>query len=570
MLAFLLGVAKKERDESGAASSHASMLKTAFVAARDRGRLQVIAGVLMGYGFRKVVHRLGLRYLAHFALRITPPNDIMKLPRPVRVRLAIEALGPTFIKFGQILASRPDLLPPYWTDELSKLHSQVAPVPWEKIRSQLETDLGGSPHDLFAEFDETPIASASIAQVYRAKLQTGEAVVVKVLRPGLRKIIEADLRLMTHASRIVESQMPELRRYKPQEQMRHLAHGLNGELDLANEGRNCELLAELFTDRDDIVFPKIYWEWTSERVLVQEFIDGVFLGDAEGLRNAAVDKAALAQKGTDAFLHMALIDGVFHADPHPGNILALTGDRLAFIDFGIIGRLSQRRREQLLMLIGSMLKKDADGLMAVLLEWSGTGAPDLAKLEHSSQAFVMRHSGTTLDLGVVLTDFMTMAREHDLAMPTDLAVLFKGLITADGVMRQLDPNFDLFHAAAPTVQKTLEARFSLDGLRKKVEAVGAGFYGVASELPTLIHLMLVRLKQGKMTVEIEMKGMDKLIHGIERAAARVAVALVAAAFSITLAPRLIDLGRPVFATVSVLVCIIGVGWLVLLSRDPHR
>ena len=386
-----------------------------------------------------------------------------------------------------------------------------------------------------------------------------------MLRPGLRKIIEADLRLMAHAARIVES-WPEMRRYKPQEQMRHLAHGIGGELDLANEARNCELLASLFTDREDIVFPKVYWEFTSERVLVQEFINGIFLNDPAGLEREGVNKTLLAQKGTDAFLHMALIDGVFHADPHPGNVLALSDDRIGFIDFGIIGRLSERRRNQLLVLIGSMLKKDADGLMAVLLEWSGQSAPDLSKLEASSHAFVLRHSGISLNLGLVLTDFMTMARENDLAMPTDLAVLFKGLITADGVMRQLDPNFDLFAAAGPTVQKTMDARFSLGGIKKKLESVGAGLFTAAADLPSLVHLMLVRLKQGKMTVEIEMKGLDKLVHGIERAAARVAVALVVAAFSITLAPRLIDLGRPVFATLSVIVCMIGVGWLVLLSR----
>ena len=542
------------------------MLQTAFVAARDRGRLQVIAGVLIGYGFDKIVHRLGLRAISHFVRRVKVPAGIERMPRPQRVRLAIEALGPTFIKFGQILASRPDLLTPQWTDELSKLHRQVSPVAWDHIRPQLEADLGGSPFDIFAEFDSEPIASASIAQVYRARLQTGEDVIVKVLRPGLRKIIEADLRLMAHAARIVENEWPEMRRYKPQEQMRHLAHGIGGELDLANEARNCELLASQFIDREDIVFPKVYWEYTSERVLVQEFINGVFVNDMAGLEALGVDKAVLAQKGTDAFLHMALIDGVFHADPHPGNVLALPDDRIGFIDFGIIGRLSERRRNQLLVLIGSMLKKDADGLMAVLLEWSGASAPDLSKLEASAHAFVLRHSGSTLNLGLVLTDFMTMARENDLAMPTDLAVLFKGLITADGVMRQLDPNFDLFAAAGPTVQKTMEARFSLSGVKKKLESMGAGLLGAASDLPSLVHLMLVRLKQGKMTVEIEIKGLDKLVHGIERAAARVAVALVVAAFSITLAPRLIDLGRPVFATLSVLVCIIGLGWLVLLSR----
>ena len=542
------------------------MLKTAFVAARDRQRLQVIAGVLIGYGFAKVVDQLGLHYLIRFARRTTPKVDVTRLSRPQRVRLAIEALGPTFIKFGQILASRPDLLTPAWTEELGKLHSQVSPVPWDQIRSQVEADLGAPPDEIFAEFNTEPIASASIAQVYRARLQTGEDVIVKVLRPGLRKIVEADLRLMAHGARIVEREWPDMARYKPQEQMRHLAHGLNGELDLANEARNCELLAGLFADRDDIVFPKIYWEFTSERVLVQEFMEGIFLNEREKLDESGIDKTILAQKGTDAFLHMALIEGVFHADPHPGNVLALPDNRIAFIDFGIIGRLSQRRRSQLLVLIGSMLKKDADGLMAVLLEWSGASAPDHSKLETASHAFVMRHSGNTLDLGLVLTDFMTMARENDLAMPTDLAVLFKGLITADGVMRQLDPNFDLFMAAGPTVQRTINARFSFEGIRKKLESIGGGMFGAISDLPSLIHLMLVRLKQGKITVEIEIKGLDKVVHGIERAAARIAVALVAAAFSITLAPRLIDLGRPVFASISVLVCAIGVGWLVLLSR----
>ncbi len=542
------------------------MLKTAFVAARDRHRLQVVAGVLIGFGFNKLVDRLGLHHLARLTLRTTPRIDVTRLSQPQRVRRAIEALGPTFIKLGQILASRPDLLSPQWTEELGKLHSQVSPVPWDRIRPQLEADLGGPPSEIFAEFNTNPIASASIAQVYRAKLQTGEDVVVKVLRPGLRKIVEADLRLLAHATRIFEKEVPELARYRPQEQMRHLSQGLNGELDLANEARNCELLAGLFNERDDIVFPKIFWEWTSERVLVQEFVHGIFLNDHRGLDESGLDKPLLAQKGTDAFLQMALIEGVFHADPHPGNILALPDNRIAFIDFGIIGRLSQRRRSQLLLLIGSMLKKDADGLTAVLLEWTGASTPDMSKLESSSQAFVMRHSGSTLDLGLVLTDFMTMARENDLAMPTDLAILFKGLITADGVMRQLDPKFDLFTAAGPTVQKTIEEQFSIGGLKKKLESLETGLYGAASELPSLVHLMLVRLKQGKMTVEIEMKGMDKLTSGIERAAARVAVALVIAAFSVTLAPRLADLGRPVFASMSIIVAMIGLGWLVLLSR----
>jgi len=541
------------------------MLKTAFVAARDRQRLSEIASILIGFGVTRVVDRLGLRALPLLPRR-QPRVDVTRLSEPERMRRAIEALGPTFIKFGQILASRPDLLSPAWTEELQKLHSQVPPVPWEQIKDQLEQDLGGPAAEIFAEFNTEPLASASIAQVYRARLHSGEDVIVKVVRPNLRKIIEADLRLMAHGARIVEAEWPDMARYQPREQMRHLADGLNGELDLLNEARNCEQLAQIFEGRDDIVFPRIHWEYCSERVLVQDFIHGIPPNDEAALEAAGIDKKMLAQKGTDAFLQMALIEGQFHADPHPGNMLAMAGNRIGFIDFGIIGRLSQRRRNQLLVLIGAMLKQDADGLMAVLLDWTGTSNPDLTKLQVSAQAFVESHSTIPLNLGLVLTDFMNMARENDLAMPTDLAILFKGLVTADGVMRHLDPNFDLFAAAAPTVRASMRSQFSLDGLKQKAEALGAGLYGAASELPTLIHLMLVRLKQGRVTVEIEIKGLDKVTRGIERAAARVAVALVVAAFATQLAPRLIDLGTPVFVSIGLVVFILGIGWLVLLMR----
>ena len=542
------------------------MLKTAFAAARDRKRLQEIVGVLTGYGVKNVIDRLGLRGIAPLARWRAPAVDISLLTQPQRVRRAIEALGPTFIKLGQILASRPDLLKPHWTEELSKLHSQVVPIPWEVVRPQLEADLGGAPEDIFAEFDQIPIASASVAQVYQARLAGGEKVIVKVLRPGLRKIIEADLRLLGHATSIVERRWPELSRYKPHDQLRHLATGIAGELDLMSEATNCELLAALFPDSDEVVFPKIYWEWTSERVLVQEFIDGIPPTDVVRVRAAGLDPIILAQKITDAFLHMALTEGVFHADPHPGNILALPGNRIGFIDFGIVGRLTERRRSQLLILIGAMLKQDADALMSVLLAWTGSSNPDMTKLDAAAHNFVVRHSKKPLNLGRVLEDFMTMARENDLAMPTDLAILFKALITSDGVMRQLDPGFDLFSAAAPTVGRKLKARFTFSGLREKAEMLGAGMFGAASELPSLIHLMLVRLKQGKVTVEIEIKGIDKLTHGIERAAARLSIAIVIAAFAIQIAPRLMNLGTPYFVTATVFVAMFSIGWVLLLRR----
>ncbi|MBV9075895.1 MAG: ABC transporter, partial [Methylobacteriaceae bacterium] len=184
---------------------------------------------------------------------------------------------------------------------------------------------------------------------------------------------------------------------------------------------------------------------------------------------------------------------------------------------------------------------------------------------------IIRHTKKPLNIGRVLEDFMTMARDNDLAMPTDLAILFKALITSDGVMRQLDPNFDLFAAAAPTVGRKLKSRFSASGVFRKLERLGASFYGTANELPSLLHLLLVRLKQGKVTVEIEIKGIDRIIHGVERAAARLSIAIVVAAFAIQIAPRLADLGTPFFAVLTAIIAMLGIGWAIILRRNhPHR
>ena len=542
------------------------MLRTAFAAARDRQRLQEVVGVLAGYGVTNVVNRLGLGGVARFARRRTPEFDVSRMSQPERVRRSIEALGPTFIKLGQILASRSDLLPPHWTEELAKLHSQVSALPFSAMREVLEKGLGGPPEEVFAAFDENAIASASIAQVYRARLHSGEDVVVKVLRPGLRRTIEADLRLLGHATTIVEGQWAELSRYKPHEQLRHLSTALAGELDLANEGANCELLAALFPDDPHVVFPKIHWELTSEHVIVQEYIDGIPPTDLARVKAAGLDPVLLSQRLTDAFMQMTLVEGCFHADPHPGNLLALPDNRVAFLDFGVVGRLTERRRQQLLTLVGAMLKQDADALMSVLLAWSGSSSPDLTKLDAAAHSFIVRHTKRPLNIGHVLEDFMTMARENDLSMPTDLAILFKALITSDGVMRQLDPNFDLFAAAAPTVGRKLKSSFSLRGLMRKMGTLGGSMYGIANELPSLIHLLLVRMKQGKITVEIEIKGIDKIIQGIERAIVRLSIAIVVAAFATQAAPRLADMGTPYLATVTTVIVLCAFGWVLVLRK----
>lgn len=449
-----------------------SMLDTTLAAARDRKRLAEIAAIAARHGLDPLFTRLGLPGLlpgrAGFA-GADAEDEEQSLPE--RLRHAIEALGPTFIKLGQILSTRADLLPPEWLEELEKLQSHVAPTPFEDIRAQVEAELGGPPEQVFARFDTTPLAAGSIAQVHRATLTSGEEVVVKLRRPGLRPVIEADLRLLSHLAGLLERQRPEIGRYRPREILHNLGVAMGEELDLANEGRNCEEIAGNLAGLRNIRIPRIHAQWTSEHVLVQEFVEGIVPTDRPGLAAAGLDGRVLAQRGAEAFLQMALVDGVFHADPHPGNLRALPGNVVGFIDFGMVGRLGTRRRDQMIDLLGAIVSGKSEAVSALLVEWSGGQPIDLARLDAACDVFVGRHGRPPLRLGAAITDFMALARENDLALPSDLALLFKALLSVDGVMKGLDPEFDAIAVAAPIVKAQMRARFGPEQLLQKGQAL---------------------------------------------------------------------------------------------------
>lgn len=463
------------------------------------------------------------------------------------------------------------MLTPDWTAELEKLQSHVAPQPWEAIRAQVEGDIGGSVDAVFASFDTQALAAGSIAQVHRALLKDGTEVVVKVRREGLRPLVDADLRLLSHAAALAEVQWPDLARYRPREILNHLGSAMAEELDLAAEARNCETVAANLADMDFIVIPRIFRQWTGERLLVQEFIDGTAPSDRVALAAGHHDGALLARRGTEAFLHMALIDGIFHADPHPGNLRALPDDRVAFIDFGMVGRLGGRRREQLLVLLAAIVEGSGDRVANLLIEWSGGAGADLSRLEAACDAYVARHGAPPLRLGVAIGDFVTMAREHDLALPPDLALLFKALITADGVMRGLDPQFDAIAVAAPMVQSEMLRRYAPGAVSGKGRALAFDLAGLASDLPALIRLLALRVRQGRISASVELQGLERIGGDIRWAATRIAVSIVTAAFALGLAPRLFEYGPPVFGVPLPLwlglgVIAAGLVWLIMPRR----
>jgi ubiquinone biosynthesis protein len=413
-----------------------------------------------------------------------------------------------------------------------------------------------------------------MAQVYRARLADGTPegrdVVVKVQRPGLRARIEADLRLLSHLAALLEDNWPALAHYQPREVARQAAAAIRDELDFTREGHNGEAVAAHFAAQPEVVVPRIAWEWSSERLLVQDYLPGTQAGHVKD--DPALDGPLLAQRGAHAFLQMVLRDGLFHGDPHPGNLVALPGNRVGFLDFGLIGRLSARRRDQVVDLLRALVEGQSDGLTMVLLEWSGSN-PDLARLDASVEKFVAQHGNQPLSITQALQDVMALARDSGIVLPADLALLFKAIITADGVLHLLDPDFDVARAAEPLVREHLQQRYSPKRLLRQRASVLAGLYDLATDAPQTLRLLMHRLRQGRVAADIEVRQLDRLSSTLERAATRLALAVVAGAFILGLAPRLMAMGPvwfgiPVFPALGLLATCASIAALVITLRRP--
>jgi len=559
------------------------MLIEALGAARDLGRVQEIAGVLIRHGLGDMVRRFGLADAlakAGHVLRWEHADELARLPPPVQVRRALEELGPTFVKLGQILAGRADLLGPEWVAEFGKLHSRVPAVPLETLRPQLREDLGDQPEAVFARFDAEPLAAASIAQVHRAALRDGTEVVVKIRRPGIVETIEADLRLLDRAAVVAERDWPALKPYRPRLLVRQFARSLRRELDLAAECRHAERVARNLAVMPEVVIPRSHWGFTKERVNVQDYIAGIPGSDLERVREAGLDPKLLAQRGARAVLKMIVEDGFFHADPHPGNVFYLADNRLAFIDFGMVGRLSPRRREELLRLLLGLVERQPQAVADVLLDWTGNGhGANLNQLEDDIEAFVDQHHGTPLaqlHLGEMLAEVTNVLREHRLALPADLALLIKAFISLESMGRGLDPDFHMAAEAQPMLRQVVRARYapkalarrSWQGLRQLLTQLG--------RLPSDLSRMMRGISRGHVQVGIEIVHLKRAADQVDRAANRLSIALVIAALiigsSIVMTvgggPQLF--GLPAFGLLGFVGAVILGLWLLRSIRRAER
>lgn len=580
------------------------MLWQAMTAVRDLGRLHNIASILIRYGFGDMVRRMGLANMLERtgrALHWNEAQELAHLEPPARVRRALEELGPTFVKLGQMLTTRVDLFEPEWIAEFGKLQDSAPAAPWADVRRQLSEDLGAPPEEVFAAFNPEPLAAASIAQVHRARLEDGSEVVVKVRRPGIRPIIEADLRWLSRLAELAEAESPELRGFHPQEVVRQFTQSLRRELDFADECRNAERIAENFAgyvDKDEptddataeatpepppalpiIVIPRVYWQWTGERVCVQEFIDGISGRKLAAVDQAGLDRKILARRGGRAVLKMIVEDGFFHADPHPGNVFYLPGNRIAFIDFGMVGRLTEERRDQLIRLLLGLVKQEPRRVAEVMLDWTGDSAMDEDSLLLEIQTFVQQYHGVALKqlrLGAMLSDLVAILRQHQLALPPDLSLLVKAFISLEGMGRELDPDFDMAGEAMPLLEQALRARYAPTALLQRGWRGVSEALSLVAGLPQDISRLLRAARRGRLEIHIDVTHLKRVGNQLDSAANRLVIGIVIAALIIgssivmTVPGGPTLLGQPFFGLLGFAGAVIGSIWLLLSIWRSRR
>lgn len=550
------------------------MLWETLSVVRDLPRLHEIASVMIRYGWGDLVRVLGISGVLERAGRVLHwhnTSEIAQLEAPVRIRRALEELGPTFVKLGQLLATRVDMFPPHWIAEFEKLHSQVPAVPYDTLHADLVAALGGEPEVVFATFDRQPLAAASIAQVHRARLHDGTPVVVKIRRPGIEEVIRADLRILDHAARLIDSELPDLRRYDPVHIVSQFRRSLYRELDLAKEARNIAQFARHFADEPDVSIPRVFTAYTTPRVNVQSEIEGVAGVSPDKLRAAGLDPQLLATRGADAVLRMVLVHGYFHADPHPGNMLFLPGNRIGMIDFGMVGMLTETRRHQIVDMLHALTRKDEQGLLQVLLDWSGDTVQDDERLAYDVAEMLQSYDDLRLKdvkIGGLLNDITTLMRDNNLVLPADLTLLFKTLITLEGLGQQLDPQFHMIDHVTPFVERIIQQRYTPGALVARGRKSLREGLEVLADLPRDLRHLLRDARRGRVKVDLDLKRLDHFGHQLDRASNRLTMGILTASLvvgssiimTVQGGPQLF--GLPLFGLLGFLIAFLNSLWII--------
>ena len=537
----------------------------------NRGR--EIVQVLVRHGFGDAVRRLHLRRYLNVGRRIffwrKDPEPGPEKTTAERLRLALEDLGPTFVKFGQVASTRPDVLPSGLIRELVKLRETVPPFPPAESVAAVEAALGKPVAEAFREFDPVPVAAGSLGQVHRAVGKDGSQLAVKVRRPGAKAETERDVSLMFDLASLVERRLPELRVFDPTGLVRHFARTIKREVDFTREAASAGEVARLFgPNHPDLVVPAVREELTTEAVLTTEWLDGLPADDPHAIRAAGLDPAVIAAKGARVFLRQVFDHGLFHGDPHPGNVRVMPPTdkhprgRIGLLDFGMVGVLDEEVRDRLVDLLAAVARQD---VAAVSRHLQVVGTPmaelDEPALRADVREFLATHYNVPLArlrVAAVLGDFLSLLSRHRIRLPGDLMLLVRAAVSVEGTGRRLDPDFNLAAQLAPFARKLVRDRLDPKRLAKRFAGEAHELAGLAAAVPHQLGRTLDKLSRDELRVQLDVAGLDTLVQEVDRVGNRIAISLamsaliLASALLIRSVPESFWFAVPIFLLSSLL------------------
>ncbi len=488
---------------------------------RNAHRVAEVVGVVAKYGLADGLRWLDLD-LVQDRLRSADGQRLREQTVEARIRMALAELGTTFIKLGQVLSTRPDLVGTALAAELALLQASTTPDPAAVARQTLIEELGAAPEDLFATFDSEALASASIAQVHGATLPSGEAVVVKIMRQGVRQQVETDLEILQALAALAEQHAAFLRPYQPAMLVRQFQRTLRRELDFAHERANLQQFARRFAGDPGVHFPAVHERWCTGRVLTMERLDGVFAADRDGLRASGADLAAFARRGGMVWLEMIFRDAFYHADPHPGNLMLLRGGVLGVLDCGMVGRLDQDLRQEVEDMLLAAVQKDSRHLAEVVLRVGRAPVDtDRQALQIELDEFLddfVHHDLADVAVGAALGRLLDLVQRYHVVLPAPLSLLLRTLIVLEGTSRALDRRFSLAELAAPFYRQAVRRRWSPRRVVRRLRRSGRDWQRLLEALPGDLHGLLDRLRSGSLRVRLDHQNLDaafnRLILGV--------------------------------------------------------
>lgn len=507
------------------------------ISKRQIHRYRTLTTVAIKYGFGYLVDRFNLHPVRSLKDRIAGERRVHpELSDPERLRLMLEELGPTYIKFGQILSTRYDILPKEYITELEKLQDTVPPFGYGEVCGIISEEFGKPIDDIFASFSHQPLATASLGQVHRATLHSGEKVSVKVQRPGVRNVIDADLRILRDLARFADQHIEEARAFNPVGFIDEFERIIHAELDYANEAQNADEFRENFSDDATIHIPRVYWDYTRWQVLTMEFIDGIKISNLEEIENAGMDRKILSRNFATSFLKQIFLHGAFHGDPHPGNVLAMKGSDnvVAFIDFGMIGHIDRATRDDLVDFFIALSDDDPDTVIDVLAHAGVINYDeiDLQQFRFEISNMINKYYGKSLryvNTGVMMREMIDMVLKHHGNVPSSLVLLSKALMIEEEVCSQLDPDYNLKDLAKPFIRNLALKRMHPARIIREWLRMLPGFGRLVRGLPHRIDQILLRAERGTLRLEFEHHGLDHLVSELDLMSKRISSSMILSA-----------------------------------------